>query len=190
MNKGLLVVISGPSGVGKGTIIKNVLQSLPSALLSVSMTTRLPRAGEVEGKDYFFVTKEKFLQLKEEDYFLEWAEVFGCFYGTPKHFVEKNLQEGKIVILEIDVKGAKKLKDKNIKGVYIFITTPSIEVLKERLIHRATDSEEKINYRLGIATKELEEACNYDYVVVNDKLYNAVKEVKNIIINEYKRRGI
>ena len=142
--KGLLIVLSGPSGAGKGTIAKALLRNENNIKLSISTTTRKPRVGETDGKNYFFTTIEKFKNLIEEDKLLEWAKVYDNYYGTPKDFVLKNIEEGFDVILEIDIQGALKVKDKFPEGVFVFILPPSMEELKNRIKKRGTETEEEI----------------------------------------------
>ncbi|MBR4031064.1 MAG: guanylate kinase [Clostridia bacterium] len=177
--RGLLLVISGPSGVGKGTICKELLND--STILSVSATTRNPRDGEENGVSYFFYDKEKFKTMIENDELMEWAEYCGNFYGTPKAFVESKLDEGKNVILEIEVQGAMKVKEKYPEGVYIFILPPSLEELKNRIIGRGTEDESVIETRMNQVTRELSFASEYNYFVENDKIENAVKKINAII---------
>lgn len=177
--RGLLLVISGPSGVGKGTICKELLSD--STILSVSATTRNPRDGEENGVSYFFYDKEKFKSMIENDELMEWAEYCGNYYGTPKAFVESKLDEGKNVILEIEVQGAMKVKEKYPEGVYIFILPPSLEELKKRIIGRGTEDESVIETRMNQVTRELSFASEYNYFVENDEIENAVKKINAII---------
>lgn len=179
MNK--LIVISGPSGVGKGTIVNELLKKGDYAL-SVSCTTRAPRIGEKEGVSYFFISREKFLSMIEEDGFLEYDDHFGNFYGTPKDFVEKQLQT-KNVILEIEVNGAFKAKKSYPEAILIMIVPPSMDELKHRLFGRGTESKENIEGRLSRIDYELSKTDKYDYTVVNDDLERAVGEIEQIIKN-------
>ena len=179
MNK--LIVISGPSGVGKGTIVNELLKKGDYAL-SISCTTRAPRVGEKEGVSYFFISREKFLSLIEEDGFLEYDNHFENYYGTPKDFVEKQLQT-KNVILEIEVNGAFKAKKSYPEAILIMIVPPSTEELKARLIGRGTESPEKIKDRLARLEYELAQTDKYDYTVINDDLQRAVGEIEDIIKN-------
>lgn len=179
--RGLLIILSSASGAGKTTIAKKLTQKGTHFILSVSYTTRAPREGEKEGKDYFFVNEDKFEQMIKEGKFVEWEKVHSEFYGTSRDFVEKNLTSGKDVVLVIDVKGAKRVKEKYPDSVSIFILPPSMEELKKRLQNRGTESEEEIEKRIEIADWEEEEAQDYDYHVVNDKLEDAVDEVLSVI---------
>ncbi len=183
MKKGKFIVISGPSGVGKGTICNRLLNEL-NAWYSVSTTTRAPRDGEINGVNYFFVTKEEFENKIKEGEFLEYNIYNGNYYGTSKEIVVDKINEGINVFSEIDVNGAHNIKKVFPDALLIYIAPPSIEVLKERLISRGTESIEKINQRLEIAEKELKEVDFYDYVVINDVLDKATDEVRNIITKE------
>jgi len=180
-NEGLLVVISGPSGVGKGTICKEYFAQQEDAFLSVSATTRKPREGEIDGQSYHFFSHEKFNQLIKEDYFLEWADFCGQRYGTPKKPVFDWIAKGKDVVLEIEVQGAMQIKAKHPEGVYIFILPPSMEELRSRLKGRGTEDEDVIEARLQTAYKEIECGNKYNYYVVNDTVENAVETIKKII---------
>ncbi len=182
--KGLLIVISGPSGAGKGTVCKEFLKTHPETLLSVSMTTRPPRRGETEGVNYFFRDVETFKSLIEEDGFLEYAKVYGNYYGTPKNFVKQNLLSGRDVILEIDIQGALKVKEKFEEGVFIFIVPPTMEELKRRIRVRATETEEEIHKRYKSSYQELNFITSYDYLVVNDRVQEAAKKIESIVIAE------
>lgn len=180
MNKGRLFVISGPSGTGKGTICKELVKD-DKIRLSVSMTTRSPREGEVHGVSYFFATKEEFEQKISAGGFLEYAEVFGNYYGTPKMEVLELLDEGIDVLLEIDVQGALQIKDVYPEAVLVFILPPSMEELRSRLSGRGTETQEIIERRLGKAAHEISFAVQYDYAVINDQLDEAVNDVKTVI---------
>ena len=184
MKNGILVVISGPSGAGKGTIVGRILKELDNIGFSTSMTTRSPREGEVEGRDYFFVTEEEFKKAIEEDAFVEYANVHGNYYGTPKSEVASRLGRGMNVLLDIDVQGAMNVKKQMPEGVFIFISPPSMEELRARLEGRGKDSTEDIERRLKNAEGEMKLIDEYDYHVVNDDLDTAVKKVKEIIIKE------
>ena len=182
MNKKLYVV-SGSSGVGKGTVLKEFLKKNPDFMLSISCTTRTPREGEVDGINYFFLTKEDFKNCINNDKFLEWAEFAGNFYGTKKKYIQKCLDEGKNVILEIDTKGALKVKEKMPDAVLIFICPPNFEDLEKRLRGRGTEDEETIQKRLNEAKIELERAENFDYKIINDSVNNAVERLEKVIKN-------
>lgn len=179
--RGLLIVISGPSGAGKGTICSELRKEMPNLVYSVSMTTRDPRVGEKEGINYFFRTKEQFEELLAQGDFLEYAKVYDNYYGTPKAHVMDLLDEGKHVILEIDIQGAMQVKDAFSDGVFIYIVPPSLSVLSNRLNGRETDAQDVINKRLSLASSELALAHRYDYIVVNDILDEAVEKVASIL---------
>ena len=184
MSKGRLFVVSGPSGVGKGTIVEKLLPLCPGLELSVSATTRQPREGEKNGVHYFFITCEEFNKMIEEDGFLEYDVHFKNFYGTPKKFVFDRLNEGKDVLLEIDVNGALKVKENCPQAVLIFIMPPSVEELRYRLLHRNTEALEKIEERIARLDKEVLLKDKYDYTVVNDDLDTAVAAVLKIVKGE------
>ena len=166
---GLLIVLSGPSGAGKGTLCLELLRQQSAIQYSVSATTRAPRPGEVDGVSYFFRTPEEFETMIENQELLEWAEFCGNYYGTPHFAVEQYIQAGKDVILEIEIQGALQVKERFPQGVFIFIVPPSIDVLSERIHKRATESEEVIQKRLAKAVHEMEYLTEYDYVVVTEK---------------------
>ena len=187
MKKGFLLIISGPSGVGKGTVLHDLMNTQKNLVYSVSVTTRKQRPGEIEGVSYFFKSHEEFEKMIEEDKFLEYAKVHDNYYGTPKDFVEEKINEGKIVILEIDVQGALNVKKNIDNGVYIFLAPPSLSELKNRIVNRGTETESDINLRMNNARKELSYIKNYDYLVVNDHLNSAINLV-NEIINAEKHR--
>jgi len=182
--KGLLVVISGPSGAGKGTIHAGVLQKLPQLKKSISVTTRQPRKGEEEGVHYYFRTVEQYMQMKQNGEFLETAEVYKNYYGTPKAPVMKILENGDDVIFEIDICGARQIKQIYPESVLIFIMPPSFEVLEKRLRGRATDAEDVILRRLAESKKELATYKEFDYFVVNDEINTSVENVVSIIKSE------
>ena len=183
--KGLLFVISGPSGVGKGTICKKLLERRKELKLSVSVTTRAPRPGEIEGVNYFFRSEEQFQDMIERDEFLEYMCVFGKnHYGTPKAYVAEQRAQGNDVILEIDVNGALNVKKRCPDAVMIFIAPPSMETLKKRLVGRGTETEEAVERRFAEAGKELAAAGEYDYIVVNDSLDKAVNDTESILVSE------
>ncbi len=185
MNK-KLYVISGPSGVGKGTVLKCFLNKNQNFMLSISCTTRAPREGEVDGVNYFFMTKDDFKNCIENDKFLEWAEFAGNFYGTKKKYINQCLQEGKNIILEIDTQGALQVKKKMPEAVLIFICPPSLQTLENRLRGRHTEDEETIQKRLNAVKKELKRAEYFDYRIVNDDVGRAVLEIEKIINGEPK----
>lgn len=179
--KGLLIVISGPSGAGKGTICKNLIRLNPDMKISVSATTRGPRRGETDGENYYFISKDDFEGMLQEDALLEYAKVYDNYYGTPKKYVLENLEKGNDILLEIDIVGALKVKEKFEDGVFIFILPPSLEELKNRIVGRGTESEKDIEKRYGCAIEEIEQVIKYDYAVVNDDVERATKDVEAII---------
>ena len=184
MEKGLLIVLSGPSGTGKGTVCKALLKKRPDIALSVSCTTRAPRAGEVHGQHYFFTDREDFERRIADGAFLEYANVFSNFYGTPRGFVEETLAQGRDVLLEIDVQGALQVKESAPDGVFIFLIPPSMEELEKRIRSRATETEEKIHERLGKANAEMSLMDKYDYVIVNDEVDRVVEKIEAILTAE------
>lgn len=186
---GRLLVVSGPSGTGKGTICGRIIEEMEDVVLSVSMTTRPKRKGEVHGESYFFVTREEFEQTIAQGGFLEHAQVYENYYGTPRHKVMEMLEKGKDVLLEIDTQGAMKIRKTYPDGVFIFILPPSIRELRRRLTGRQTDTEEVIRLRLSKTASEIEQADCYDFIVVNDQLDRAVEEVKAIVLAERDRVG-
>ena len=181
--KGLLIVISGPSGAGKGTICR-ALMNESEFWISVSATTRNPRQGEIDGVNYQFLTKEEFKKRIDLDDFLEYAEVYGNYYGTPKSRALEAIESGKDVILEIDIQGALKVKESYSEGVFIFILPPSMEELKNRIINRGSETPESLMTRFKSAYKEINYVSKYNYAVVNDKVEDAVKKIQSIIIAE------
>ncbi len=183
--RGLLLVVSGPAGVGKGTINLSLISRNSDIRMSVSATTRSPRPGEIDGVHYFFKTDAEFQKMIESGAFLEYMRVFNThYYGTPKSFVEQELAEGRSVILEIDVQGAMRVKAAYPDAVLIFIAPPSMSELKSRLIHRGTESTEAIERRFETAFQEMELVDRYDYVVVNDILDLAIARTEDIIVAE------
>ena len=187
-DKGQLIVISAPSGAGKTSIIKNVIKKLNDgnrkSKFSVSHTTRLPREGDIDGSDYFFVSNEIFDELYEAGNFIETAEVHDYKYGTSKNFIDENINQGINIFLEIDVQGFQKLRNRNIEFRSMFILPPSIEELRKRIQKRGLDSEDVIEKRMKNALKELGEAEEYDYLVINDIFEQAIEELLEIVINK------
>ena len=183
MRKGLLVVVSGPSGAGKGTICQALLEKTPLAY-SVSATTRKPRAGEVDGESYYFLSVEAFEKMIEKDELLEWAKVYDNYYGTPLKKVEEKLAAGEDILLEIDTQGAMKVREKFPEGVYIFILPPSLTELERRIRGRDTETEDVLQKRLAAAIGEIEAGKCYKYVVTNDEVDGAVESVCAILAAE------
>ncbi|MGC5328739.1 guanylate kinase [Brevibacillus sp. SYSU BS000544] len=188
IDKGLLLVLSGPSGVGKGTVCKALRPKLPNLVYSVSATTRKPREGEVDGVNYFFKSKEEFEQMIQQDELLEWAEYVGNFYGTPRKFVEDTLASGKDVILEIEVQGALQVKQKFPEGIFLFLAPPDLEELQSRIVGRGTENEDTIRKRMDMARYEIELMDQYDYVVVNDVIDSACSRIDAIITAEHLKK--
>lgn len=186
--RGILFIISAPSGTGKTTLLKRIIGSIPNLRFSISYTTRIPRSNEREGEDYFFIKEEIFKEMLEGDEFLEWAEVLGNLYGTSRSQVESLLSEGWDVILDIDTQGAKKLKEKLDDIVLIYLLPPSLKELQERLSKRGLDSPDTIKFRLSHARKDIEEAWWYNYVIVNDKIEETSEKIKAIMIAERCRK--
>lgn len=183
-SKGNLIVISGPSGSGKGTVCHALTEENPGLLVSVSATTRKPRGVEQDGVDYFFLTREQFEEMIAADRLLEWADVYGNYYGTPREPVEKNLSGGRDVILEIDVQGGLQIKNKYPQCVLIFLIPPSRSQLATRLKQRGTDSAGDIERRLSWAERELKEVHKYDYLVINDQVEAAARKINAIVTAE------
>lgn len=181
MKKGCLLVISGPSGVGKGTIVKALLEKQEHVSLSVSCTTRAPRSGEIDGKHYYFITKDEFRRMIDEGAFLEYEANFSNYYGTPIGKVVEKLNSGEDVILEIDVKGGLNVKKKLPDAVLIFILPPSLDILKQRLSGRGTETAEQVEKRFSEAEREIEAGKQYEYHIVNDTVAQAVDDVIDII---------
>lgn len=186
--KGLLIVLSGPSGVGKGTVCAALRKLCPNLVYSVSATTRPPRPGEQEGVNYFFKTREEFERMIEQGELLEWAEYVGNYYGTPRRFVEEMLAQGKDVLLEIEVQGAMQVKRQFPDGVFIFLVPPSMEELRRRIHGRGTEGSGAITERLETARAELAMMAEYDYVVVNDSVEHACERIRAIVTAEHCRR--
>jgi guanylate kinase len=187
--KGLLIVLSGPSGVGKGTVRKEIFSHEDTQFeYSISMTTRSPRAGEVDGVDYFFKSREEFEDLISRGKLLEYAEYVGNYYGTPVDYVRQTLDEGKDVFLEIEVQGAKQVREKFPDGLFIFLAPPSLSELQTRIVTRGTETDELILNRMIEARREIELMELYDYVVENDKVEKACERIKAIVQAEHCRR--
>lgn len=180
-NKGLLIVFSGPSGVGKGTVLKEYLKKFPNTAFSVSATTRAPREGEVDGQHYYFMTRSDFDQLVDQGGFLEHAQFAGNCYGTPRGPVDKNLEQGIDVVLEIEVQGALQVKEKCPDAILIFVMPPSYAELRRRLIGRGTEDMATVERRLSNAAREMGIAKEYDYIVINDSVEDAALQLENII---------
>ncbi|NLC06724.1 MAG: guanylate kinase [Syntrophomonadaceae bacterium] len=182
--EGILLIISGPSGVGKGTLCAALQKDMPELSFSISATTRSPRPGEVHGKNYFFYSRSEFEAMIKRDEFLEWAVVYDNLYGTPRQYVMDVLSQGKDIVLEIDTQGARQIKKRFPQGVFVFIVPPSRDELANRLAQRGTDSKEEIERRLNLAGQELENAADYDYIVPNADLEEAVQMLKAILVAE------
>lgn len=185
--KNFLIILIAPSGGGKSTIGKRVLSECSNVEYSISFTTRKPRGNEINGKEYFFISEKEFKEKTQESDFLEYAYVHGNWYGTSREFIRSRLRNGKHILLDIDVHGAKQIIGSGMDAVTIFILPPTEAILKERLIARGTDSEEVIMHRLRNARKEIEEISSFQYLILNDNLDDAVKDVKNIIWVEENR---
>lgn len=179
--KGILFVMSGPSGVGKGTIKEALLAQMDDLHSSISVTTRCPRVGEIDARDYFFVNEMEFNQMIQDNQLLEWAEVYSHKYGTPRQFVHENIDRGHDVLLEIDIQGAMQVKQREPNAVFIFIVPPSRDELAKRLCSRGKDSQDTIEERLAAVNSEMEQIHQYDYMVVNAKLKEAVNMVAAIV---------
>ena len=184
MSKGVLTVVSGFSGAGKGTVMKRLIQKYDDYALSISVTTRKPREGERDGIEYFFKTKEEVETMIENDEFLEYARYVDNYYGTPRFYVEEMLAKGKNVILEIEIQGAMQIKAKNPEAVLVFVTPPSFEELRNRLVGRGTETADVIDSRLRRASEEAEGMSSYDYILVNDQVEDCVDRLHQIILSE------
>ncbi|MDP2911726.1 MAG: guanylate kinase [Candidatus Omnitrophota bacterium] len=182
--KGKLFIISAPSGSGKTTLCAKLVESVDSLYRSISMTTRAPRPGEQDGMDYIFIEKPEFIKRQKRNEFLEWAKVFNEYYGTPKKHIMHMLKRGSDVLLSIDVQGAMKIRRLKLDAVYIFILPPSIEMLRERLINRSTDSKKAIQQRLVVAKKEITCSDKYDYIIVNNRLESALDSLRAVVVAE------
>jgi guanylate kinase len=185
--RGILFVVSSPSGGGKGTLIQRILKKGLNLSYSVSFTTRTPRNGEVDGREYFFVTPEKFEQMKDADEFLEWAHVHGKLYGTSRSQVAREISEGRDIVLEVDVQGAASIRDLIPDSVSVFILPPSFEVLRQRLLDRGTDSPEELDLRLRNARKELQDHLAFQYLIINDDADRAADQLSAIVQAERAR---
>lgn len=185
--EGLIMIISAPSGAGKTTLCRKLRNRFPAMRESISYTTRLPRQGEVDGEDYYFVSREEFLSMVAEDAFAEWAEVHGNLYGTALKTLEEARKNGIDLLLDIDCQGARKLKQKFEGGVYVFILPPSMEELRRRLESRSSDAPEVIERRIKRASDEIREARWYDYIVINDSIQDASEELSAIVLAQSRR---
>lgn len=181
MKEGLLIVLSGPSGTGKGTLVKEIIKDNPQIRLSVSATTRKPRTGEIEGQSYHFVTEDRFRQMAADDELIEWVEYCGNLYGTPEKFVLDTIKKGIDVIFEIEVEGARRVSEKFPQSVMIFIVPPSFKELRRRIAQRGTEDPEEIEKRISRAYQEMNYIDNYEYIVVNDEVKKAADSIKGII---------
>ncbi|WP_163970715.1 guanylate kinase [Oceanobacillus halotolerans] len=186
--RGILFILSGPSGVGKGTVRKELFNQETDLRYSISMTTRGMRPGEKEGIDYFFKSNEEFEHLIEQNELLEYAQYVNNYYGTPREYVEQTLADGRDVFLEIEVQGAMQVKKNFAEGVFIFLVPPTLEDLRERIVNRGTESSDLVTNRLGEAKKEIEMMDEYDYIVVNDDVDKAVHKIQSIIESEHCKR--
>ncbi len=186
-SRGILFVVSSPSGGGKGTLIRHVLNTIPDLSYSVSFTTRTPRSGEIDGREYFFVTSERFEEIVEANEFLEWANVHGKLYGTSRQQVFKEISAGRDIILEVDVQGAASVRAMAPDSVSIFILPPSFEILKSRLVARGTDSPEELDIRLRNAPAELKDYSAFQYVIINDDVDRAAQQLAAIVYAERAR---
>ncbi|WP_085524029.1 guanylate kinase [Tuberibacillus sp. Marseille-P3662] len=188
-DRGLLMVLSGPSGVGKGTVNRALKKRSTTIQYSISVTTRPPREGEQNGVDYFFKTKEQFEDMIRHNQLLEWAEYVGNYYGTPLDYVEKTLNDGKDVLLEIEVQGAMQVKNNFPSGVFIFLAPPSLDALRRRITERGTETGHLIDTRLQTAREELDMMQHYDYVVENDEVELACDRIEAIVTAEHCNRS-
>jgi guanylate kinase len=186
--KGLLIVLSGPAGVGKGAVCTALRHENTSVQYSVSATTRSPREGEQDGVNYFFKTREQFEEMIKNDQLLEWAEYVGNYYGTPIEYVRETIESGQDIILEIEVQGALKVRERFPEGVFIFLMPPILAELRSRIVGRGTETEDIINKRMTVAREEIEMMKKYDYVVENDEVQLAVDRIKAIVTAEHCKR--
>ena len=187
--KGLLFVLSGPSGVGKGTVCRALRQRGTNLQYSISVTTRNPREGERNGVEYFFKTKEEFQEMIKNNQLLEWAEYVGNYYGTPLEYVRQNLDEGKDVLLEIEVQGAMQVKQNFPEGIFIFLVPPSLGELRKRITNRGTETDDLITNRLNVAKNEIELMKHYDYVIENDQVEKACERIEAVVTAEHCQRA-
>ena len=185
--QGFLLVVSGPSGAGKGTLVDRLIASRPECALSISATTRPQRAHETDGVQYFFLSRDDFERRRAEGHFLEWAEVHGQLYGTPRAFVEERLRQGRIVVLEVDVQGGASIRRADRSAVSVFVSPPSVDALRQRLLGRGTDRPEVVEQRLRNAPAEMAQLREYDYVVLNDELEAATARLVAIVDAERSR---
>ncbi|HZJ76649.1 MAG TPA: guanylate kinase [Oscillospiraceae bacterium] len=181
VSKGLLIVVSGPSGAGKGTVCRELLKNNPQIKISTSATTRKPRAGEKDGVNYYFITEDKFQRMMYEHEFLEYAVVYDNYYGTPKQYVMDNLHNGNDILLELDIVGALQIKKKFEDAVFIFILPPSLKELKNRIVNRGTESLPDIEKRYDAAISEIKQVMKYDYAIINDSISGAVYDIEAIV---------
>jgi guanylate kinase len=182
--RGLLLVVSAPSGAGKTTLCREIAHRVSGLQYSISYTTRAPRAGEVSGKDYFFVTEIEFMQMAQREEFAEWAKVHNNLYGTHAGFLKRTMDGGTDVLLDVDVQGAQLLKKRFPEGTFIFVLPPSMDTLMERLRDRRSDTPEEIERRFRVAKKEIQNFVDYDYLIINDKIKKAVRDLESIILAE------
>ncbi|HZK57380.1 MAG TPA: guanylate kinase [Clostridia bacterium] len=187
VSKGLLIVVSGPSGAGKGTICKKLLENNPRMKISISATTRKPRVGEKNGINYYFISEDKFQHMMYEHKFLEYAIVYDNYYGTPEQYVIDNLQNGNDVLLEIDIVGALQIKKKFRDAVFVFILPPSLKELKNRIVSRGTENLTDIEKRYDAAISEIKQVMKYDYVIINDNVSEAVQDIEAIMRAEKRK---
>lgn len=187
--QGLLIVLSGPSGVGKGAMGSTLLKEDPNICYTVSVTTRQPRKGEKEGQNYYYISREEFFRRRDNGDFLEWAEVYGNYYGTLHSEVDRLLQDGKTVILEIDTQGAMQIKAAYPSGVLVFVLPPSLAELKRRIVARGSETAATLKLRLSQAEQEIAMAEQYDYTIINDNLKKAVSELRAVIAQEKANRS-
>jgi guanylate kinase len=187
IREGLILIISAPSGAGKTSLCNELLQRFPAMKESVSYTTRLPRAGEVDGLDYFFISRPEFERMVAEDAFAEWAEVHGNLYGTALKTLEESRRNGVDLVLDIDCQGAMILKERLCGGVFVFILPPSMEELRHRLESRSSDAREVIERRIVRAADEIKECRQYDYIVINDCFRDAAEELSAIVLTQHRR---